>query len=183
MDQVRQQEPQHWESLIASRRRPIVCQAIEDPAERNKKACQKRATKKWRENHKEHVKAKQKEWLDANPEKRALYREHNKKNVKAWAEKHKERIRELGRVNDARRRQSEKRKNWIKEYRQRPEVKEKLRERDRARAKTPERQAYERERAKRRWAEKKAKKLLEQQQKGIENENKESTKNTVPAEA
>lgn len=163
--------------------RPIVCQAIDDPAERNKKACQKRATKKWRENHKEHVKAKKKEWLDANPEKRAIYREHNKKNIKAWAEAHKDRLRELGRIQDHKRNKTEHRKEWQREYNQRPEVKARRRERERERYRTPERQAYERERAKRRWAEKKAKKLLEQQQKGIENENKESTKNTVPTEA
>lgn len=155
---------QHWESLIGSRMRPTVCQAIEDPVKRNRKA----AAKRWKQNHKKQVQATYKKWLDANPEKRKLYRERNKKNVKVWAEAHHDRILELNRINDAKRRKTEKRKNWLKEYRQRPEVRERIREADRKRAATPERKAYEHERAKRRWAEKKAKKLLELQ--GTNNE-------------
>lgn len=154
-----------WETIIGSKMRPIICQAIEDPVKRNSKA----AAKRWKQNHKKQVQAAQKAWLDANPEKRKLYRERNKKNVKAWAEAHHDRILELNRINDAKRRKTEKRQNWIKEYRQRPEVRERIREADRKRAATPERKAYEHERAKRRWAEKKAKKLLELQ--GTNNEN------------
>lgn len=174
-----QQDLQAWETLIGSRMRPTVCQAIEDPVERNRKEQAKRWQKnnaekhneysrKWKKAHREKVYATQKKWLAANPDKKKLYQERNKKNVKAWAEAHHDRIRELGRASDARRRQTEKRQNWTKEYRQRPEVKERLREYYRLRSQTPERKAYEHERAKRRWAEKKAKKLLQQQ--GTNNE-------------
>lgn len=165
---------QHWESLIGSRMRPTVCQAIEDPVKRNSKA----AAKRWKQNHKKQVQATYKKWLDANPDKKKLYQERNKKNIKAWAEAHHDRILELNRINDAKRRKTEKRKNWTKEYRQRPEVKEKLREYDRKRNQTPERKAYDRERCKRRREAKRAEKLLQQQ--GIENENR---KNRFPAEA
>lgn len=169
-----------WETIIGSKMRPIICQAIEDPVKRNRAEQQKRwrknnpekakqATKRYKQTHREQVQAAQKAWLDANPEKRKLYRERNKKNVKAWAEAHHDRILELNRINDAKRRKTEKHQNWVKEYRQRPEVRERIREADRKRAATPERKAYEHERAKRRWAEKKAKKLLELQ--GTNNEN------------
>lgn len=55
-----------WESMIGqkieSHRGTYAPQRIEDAGERNKKASQKRATKRWRNNNMEHYLAKQKEW-------------------------------------------------------------------------------------------------------------------------
>lgn len=79
-------------------------------------------------------------------------RERAKPAIKKWAQEHPERIRELGRKSDAKRRNSPKRKAWEAAYRQTDEYKERRREYDRKRNQTPERKAYERERRKRRRA-------------------------------
>lgn len=156
-----------WESIIKDKQRTTKpASSIDDPVERNKKMQEKRwrkknpekckeATKRWKQKNKEHVRLVEKAWRDSNPDKIKLYQERNKKNIKAWAEAHRDRIRELNRVNDAKRRNTKRRINWTKEYRQRPEVKERIREADRKRAASPERKDYEHERSKRRWAEKK----------------------------
>lgn len=146
-----------WEELIKDRMRPCkkVCK-IEDPAKRN----QVEATKRWRKNHKEQYDEKQRIWRANNPDKIKAYQEKNKANIKRWDAEHKERRRELGRKYDANRRKDPKRIEWEKEYLNRPEVKERRRERDRARNKTPERREYERLRSIRR---REAKKLQKQQ--------------------
>lgn len=131
-----------WESLIAQKqaqhRDTYKPQRIEDASKRNSAA----ATKRWRKKNWEHYRAKQKEWLAANPEKKKLYQQRNKKNIKRWAQEHPERIRELGRKSDAKRRNSERRKAWAEEYKTRPEVIERRRERERLRAKDPKRIAW-----------------------------------------
>lgn len=144
-----------WESLIGAKielhLRTHKDLKIKDARKRNAA----NATKNWRRKNMEHYKAKQKEWLDAHPDRVAVYRERNKKNVKRWAEEHPERVRELNRKSDAKRAKSPKRIAWNKEYSQRPEVRERRRLRDRERNKTPERKAYMRERDRRRRAAKK----------------------------
>ena len=146
---------QDWESLIASRMRPCVALKIEDASKRNSA----NSTKRWRTNHLEHYKAKQKEWNDANPDKIKEYRIRNRKNVKRWAEEHPERVRENNRKYDAKRRKDPKRIEWQKEYNNRPEVKARRAEYYKKRAATPERKEWERQRSARRRA---AKKELEQ---------------------
>ena len=129
----------NWESLIGSRMRPAatVCE-IEDAAERNKKL----ATKKWRKRNYKHYMQKKKEWLDANPDKKAIYAERRKPLVKKWAEEHKERVRELGRKSDRKREKTEKRMAWKEEYSKRPEVKARRYEQNKARELKPERIAW-----------------------------------------
>lgn len=70
------------------------------------------------------------------------YQERNKKNVKRWAQEHPDRVRELGRKNDRKRANSEKRKAWTKEYLKREDVIERRREHDRKRNQSPERIAW-----------------------------------------
>lgn len=132
----------NWESLIGSkieshRDTHKVCK-IEDPVKRNSAM----ATKRWRKKNWDHYKEKQKEWLEANPEKVKVYQYRNKKNTKRWAEEHPERIRELGRKNDAKRAKSPKRIAWKKEYAERPEVKARRAEQSKARELKPERIAW-----------------------------------------
>lgn len=132
----------NWESLIAERiaahRDTYAPQRIEDAGKRNAA----RATKRWRKNNMEHYQAKQKEWLAANPEKKKLYQQRNKKNIKRWAEEHKERRRELGRINDRKRAKTEKRKKWVEDYRARPDVIERRREQMKKRELDPKRIAW-----------------------------------------
>lgn len=155
---MKKKEEPAWESLIGAKieahRGTYKPQRIEDSRKRNAA----RATKRWRNNNMEHNQAKQKEWLAKNPDKVKTYQQRNKKNVKRWAEEHHDRVLELGRMNDRKRRKTEKRKAWEKEYRQRPEVKAKRREYDKKRAASPERKAYERERSRRRREQSKLKK-------------------------
>lgn len=146
-----------WEILIKDKQRTTApLSNIEDPILRNNKINSAKRCKRWREAHPEQAKASvkkwkskpenkakiqaaDKEWRKNNPDRVKVYQERNKKNVKAWAEAHPERIRELGRKNDEKRRKSPKRKAWQAEYNQRAEVKEKHREYDRERNKSPER--------------------------------------------
>lgn len=155
---MKKKEDPAWESLIGAKieahRGTYKPQRIEDSRKRNAA----RATKRWRNNNMEHYQAKQKEWKDANPEKIKVYQYRNKKNVKRWAEEHPERVRELGRINDRKRRNTEKRKAWEKEYRNRPEVKARRKEYDKKRNRSPERKAYERERSRKRREENNMKK-------------------------
>lgn len=95
------------------------------------------------------------------PEQVKAYREKAKPSIKKWAEEHRDRVRELGRKNDAKRRNSEKRKAWEAAYRQTDEYKERRREYERNRNQTPERKAWERERSKRRREAAKAAKTKE----------------------
>ena len=144
-----------WESLIATKMRPCssICR-IEDARKRNAA----RATKNWRSRNMDRYKTNKKEWEKAHPEKLKMYNERHRNLRKRWAEEHHDRVLELGRINDRKRRKTEKRKAWEKEYRQRPEVKAKRREYDKKRAASPERKAYERERSRRRREQSKLKK-------------------------
>ncbi len=139
---MKKNEEPAWESLIGAKieahRGTYKPQRIEDSRKRNAA----RATKRWRNNNMEHYQAKQKEWRDANPEKIKVYQERNKKNTKRWAEEHPDRIRELGRKNDAKRAKSPKRIAWKKEYNARPEVKARKAEQSKARELKPERIAW-----------------------------------------
>ena len=142
---------ENWETIIARRiemhRGTYKPQRIEDASKRNSAE----ATKRWRKKNWGHYKSKQKEWLAANPEKVKVYQQRNKKNTKRWAKEHPERIRELGRINDAKRAKSPKRTAWKQEYLQRPEVKARRAEQSKARELKPERiawrKAYEKKRA------------------------------------
>lgn len=140
-----------WETLISQKMRPAAKLVNQ---EQQKKESKSKAFNRWKKN---------------NPESYKASLEKNKKNVKRWAKEHPERIRELGRKSDAKRRNTPKRKAWEKEYLNRPEVKERRRERDRLRNQTPERKAYERERSKRRREKKKLEKL-QQRVMPLENE-------------
>lgn len=148
----------NWESLIgakieAHRDTHSVCK-IEDARKRNKLQQQR----KWKREHRAEENERYRKWRAKNPDKIKKYQERAKPAIKKWAEEHRDRVRELGRKNDAKRRNSEKRKAWVAAYRQTPEYKARARERDRKRNQTPERKAYERERKKRRRdAEKSAK--------------------------
>lgn len=138
---------ENWESLIKDRMRPCetICK-IDDASKRNNVE----ATKRWRKKNKERYEEKKRIWRKNNPEKVKAYQEKNKDNIKRWREEHRERCRELGRKSDAKRRLEGNRKQYEKEYRQRPEVKERRRELDRIRNQTPERKEYERLRSIRR---------------------------------
>lgn len=131
-----------WESIISEKieqhRDTYKPQRIEDPKKRNAA----RATKQWRKNNIEHYQAKQKQWLADNPEKVKIYQERNKKNIKRWAKEHPERIRELGRKNDRKRANSEKRKKWVEEYNKKPEVIARKRDREKLRERDPKRIAW-----------------------------------------
>lgn len=139
---MKKKEEPAWESLIGAKieahRSTYKPQRIEDSRKRNAA----RATKRWRKKNWEHYQTKQKEWLAKNPDKVKIYQERNKKNVKRWAEEHPERVRELGRINDRKRAKTEKRKKWVKEYNNKPEVKARRRERDKKREKSPKRIAW-----------------------------------------
>lgn len=117
----------NWESLIAARieshRDTYKPQRIKDPLTRRKVEY----NKKWRE---------------ANPDKVKIYQERNKKNIKRWAEEHKERRRELGRINDRKRAKTEKRKKWVEDYMARPDVIERRREQMKKRELDPKRIAW-----------------------------------------
>lgn len=156
---MEQQQDQDWETLIASRMRPCVALKIEDASKRNSA----NAVKKWRKKNADHYKAYQKEWFANNPDKVKVYRERNKKNVKRWAEEHHDRVLELGRINNAKRRKDPKRIAWTKEYLSRPEVKAKRAEYDRKRNQKPERKEYNRLRSQRRREAKKLEQLKKQE--------------------
>lgn len=125
----------NWESLIAERteshRDTYKPQRIKDPLKRRKVEYYKK-------------------WCKANPDKVKIYQERNKKNIKRWEEEHKERRRELGRINDRKRAKTEKRKKWVEDYMARPEVIERRREQMKKRELDPKRiawkQAYEEKR-------------------------------------
>lgn len=135
-----------WESLIAARMRPCVALKIEDASKRNSAE----STKRWRKRNWGRYKEKQKEWLDANPDKKKLYRERNRKNVKRWAQEHPDRVREAGRRNDAKRRKTQRRIEWQKAYNARPDVKARRKEYYKQRNYTEKRREYERERNRKR---------------------------------
>lgn len=151
----------NWESLIgakidAHRDTHKVCK-VEDARERNKRQQQL----KWKREHRAEENERRRKWEAKNPDKVREYRERAKPAIKRWSEEHHERVLELGRKNDAKRRNSEKRKAWEAAYRQTDEYKERRREYDRKRNQTPERKAWERERGKRRREAAKAAKTKE----------------------
>ena len=130
---------------------------IEDARKRNSR----RAQIKWKGEHRAEENERRRKWEAKNPDKVKAYREKAKPAIKKWAEEHRDRVRELGRKNDAKRRNSEKRKAWVAAYRQTDEYKKRRREFDRKRNQTPERKAWERERGKRRREAAKAAKTKE----------------------
>ena len=128
----------NWESLIgakieAHRDTHKVCK-VEDARERNKRQQQL----KWKREHRAEENERARKWRAKNPDKIKEYQERAKPAIKKWAEEHRDRVRELGRKSDAKRRNSEKRKAWEASYRQTPEYKARARERDRIRHSTPE---------------------------------------------
>lgn len=130
---------QDWETLIKDRMRPAatICKE-QDPVKR----AQKEAVKRWRQRNAERYQQKKKEWCEKNPEKMKIYAERRKPAIQKWQEENHDRVVELRQKTDAQRANDPKRIAWRKEYLQRPEVKARRAELDRARNKTPERREY-----------------------------------------
>lgn len=132
----------NWESLIgeriASHRETHKVCKIQDASLRNKR----RAQIKWKHEHREQVNETARKWRAKNPDKVKRYQENAKPAIKKWAEEHPERRRELNRKSDAKRAKDPKRIAWKKEYAERPEVKARRAEYNKAREQKPERIAW-----------------------------------------
>lgn len=155
---MKKKEEPAWESLIGAKieahRGTYKPQRIEDSRKRNAA----RATKRWRQNNMERYKETKRKWEKEHPEKMKMYSRRHRGLRKKWAEENHERVLELNRKSDRKRRKTEKRKEWEKEYRNRPEVKARRKEYDKKRNRSPERKAYERERSRKRREENNMKK-------------------------